>query len=72
MEQGITCPLVNACVCMLCRAWLQACLTLAAPVLSAQWLCAPRGSAFMHVRPEHQRHVRPLIVSHGYGSGFVR
>ncbi|PRW58839.1 L-cysteine desulfhydrase 1 isoform X2 [Chlorella sorokiniana] len=36
-----------------------------------KWLCAPRGSAFMHVRPEHQRHVRPLIVSHGYGSGFV-
>jgi len=36
-----------------------------------QWLCAPRGSAFLHVQRRHQRHVRPLILSHGYGSGFV-
>ena len=25
----------------------------------------------MHVSAQHQRHVRPLIVSHGCGSGFV-
>lgn len=36
-----------------------------------QWLCAPRGSAFLHVPQRHQAGVRPLIVSHGYGSGFV-
>ncbi|KAL4425559.1 hypothetical protein ABPG75_009575 [Micractinium tetrahymenae] len=36
-----------------------------------KWLCAPRGSAFLHVQRRHQPHVRPLIVSHGLGSGFV-
>lgn len=36
-----------------------------------RWLSAPRGSAFLHVQERHQGHVRPLIVSHGYGSGFV-
>lgn len=36
-----------------------------------KWLCAPRGSAFLWVHPRHKARVRPLIVSHGYGSGFT-
>lgn len=36
-----------------------------------QWLCAPRGSAFLWVDPVHKAHVQPLIVSHGHGSGFT-
>lgn len=36
-----------------------------------QWLSAPRGSAFLHVHQRHQAHVRPLIISHGWGAGFV-
>ncbi|KAL4426688.1 hypothetical protein ABPG77_004744 [Micractinium sp. CCAP 211/92] len=36
-----------------------------------KWLCAPRGSAFLHVQRRHQPHVRPLVTSHGHGSGFV-
>lgn len=36
-----------------------------------KWLCAPRGSAFLHVPRRHQAHVRPLIVSHGWGAGFA-
>jgi isopenicillin-N epimerase len=31
-----------------------------------KWLCAPKGSAFLHVRPEHQRWVEALIVSWGW------
>ena len=43
----------------------------APPCPALQWLCAPRGSAFLHVQPRHQAHVRPLVISHGWGSGFV-
>jgi isopenicillin-N epimerase len=32
-----------------------------------KWLCAPRGSAFLHVRREHQDAFDPLVVSHGWG-----
>lgn len=30
-----------------------------------KWLCAPKGSALLHVRPEHQHLVEPLSVSWG-------
>ncbi len=36
-----------------------------------KWLAGPRGSALMWVHPRAQRWVRPLVVSHGSGSGFV-
>ena len=31
-----------------------------------KWLCAPKGSGFLHVRPEHQDRVDGAIVSWGY------
>ncbi|MDP9366006.1 MAG: aminotransferase class V-fold PLP-dependent enzyme [Chloroflexota bacterium] len=45
-----------------------------------KWLCAPKGSAFLHVRPDQQSWVESLIVSWGWvegnelhrpGGGFV-
>jgi isopenicillin-N epimerase len=34
-----------------------------------KWLCAPKGSGFLHVRPEHQERVGGVIVSWGYDEG---
>ncbi|KAL4232793.1 hypothetical protein ACF0H5_007479 [Mactra antiquata] len=35
-----------------------------------KWFCSPKGVAVMYVRKELQPLTRPLIISHGFGSGF--
>jgi isopenicillin-N epimerase len=37
-----------------------------------KWAFAPRGAAFLWVRPDRQARVHPAVVSHFYGEGFAR
>ena len=33
-----------------------------------KWLCCPKGSAFLYVRPDRQEAIQPPVISHGYNT----
>lgn len=36
-----------------------------------KWLMAPKGCAFLWARPDRQQNLHPVIISHGYGKGYL-
>jgi isopenicillin-N epimerase len=36
-----------------------------------KWLCAPKGSAFLHARADRQADLHPVTISHGFEKGFL-
>jgi isopenicillin-N epimerase len=36
-----------------------------------KWLMAPKGSGFLHARPDRQDDLHPVTISHGYQRGFL-
>ena len=34
-----------------------------------QWLCAPKGAAFLHVHRDRQAQLHPNVINHGYTAG---
>ncbi len=37
-----------------------------------KWVCAPRGSGFLHVRPDRRDSVVPPVISHGWNDESIR
>lgn len=35
-----------------------------------KWFCGPKGTAVLHVAPQHQEWIEPLVISHGFGTDF--
>jgi isopenicillin-N epimerase len=36
-----------------------------------KWLCSPKGAGFLWARADRQDDLHPVVISHGYGQGFV-
>jgi isopenicillin-N epimerase len=37
-----------------------------------KWICAPKGTAFLWVAPQHQSSIHPTVISHDLDRGFVQ